>query len=68
MSRFVLQVKKLSETAMLPARATTGSAGYDLFASKAGSVPARGKALIATDISIAVPEGTYGRIGKLLVA
>jgi len=26
-------------------------------------VPARGKALVATDISIAVPEGTYARVG-----
>lgn len=27
-------------------------------------VPARGKALVPTDLSIAVPEGTYARIGK----
>ena len=27
-------------------------------------VPARGKALVATDISIAIPEGTYARVGK----
>lgn len=26
-------------------------------------VPARGKALIPTDLSIAVPEGAYARIG-----
>jgi dUTP pyrophosphatase len=32
-------------------------------ASKA-QVPARGKALIPTDLSIAIPEGTYARIGK----
>jgi len=31
-------------------------------------VPARGKALIATDISIAIPEGTYGRVGNDLSA
>lgn len=28
-------------------------------------VPARGKALAPTDPSIAVPEGTYARIGKI---
>ena len=28
-------------------------------------VPARGKALVPTDLSIAIPEGTYARIGKL---
>ena len=27
-------------------------------------VPARGKALVPTDLSIAVPEGTYARIGR----
>jgi len=29
-------------------------------------VLARGKALVATDISIAIPEGTYARIGNFL--
>lgn len=29
-------------------------------------VPARGKALVPTDLSIAVPEGTYARIGIFL--
>jgi len=27
-------------------------------------VPARGKSLIPTDLSFAIPEGTYARIGK----
>lgn len=27
-------------------------------------VPARGKALVPTDLSISIPEGTYGRIGE----
>ena len=27
-------------------------------------VPARGKALIKTDLSIAIPEGTYAMLGK----
>jgi dUTPase len=30
MAQLVLQVKKLSEHAVLPARATPGAAGYDL--------------------------------------
>lgn len=64
MSRLVLQVKRLSESARLPVRASTGAAGYDLCAAKDASVPARGKALIPTDLAIAVPEGTYGRIGE----
>ena len=27
-------------------------------------VPARGKALVPTDLSIAIPEGTYARVGN----
>lgn len=29
-------------------------------------VPARGKALVKTELSIAIPEGTYARVGKWL--
>jgi hypothetical protein len=29
------------------------------------TVTARGKALVPTDLSIAIPEGTYARVGKL---
>ncbi|XP_026434066.1 deoxyuridine 5'-triphosphate nucleotidohydrolase-like isoform X2 [Papaver somniferum] len=48
-----LRVKKLSEKAVLPSRGSSLSAGYDL---------SRGKALIPTDLSTAVPEGTYARV------
>ncbi|KAK4188543.1 dUTPase-like protein [Podospora australis] len=57
-----LQVKKLSETARLPTRGSAFAAGYDLYAARDAVIPARGKALVDTDISIAVPAGTYGRI------
>lgn len=36
---------------------------FDLSAAEA-IVPARGKALVPTDLSIAIPEGTYARIGE----
>ncbi|XP_019187107.1 PREDICTED: deoxyuridine 5'-triphosphate nucleotidohydrolase-like [Ipomoea nil] len=55
-------VKKLSENAVLPSRGSPLSAGYDLSSAAETKVPARGKALIPTDLSIAVPEGTYARI------
>ena len=29
-------------------------------------VPARGKALVPTDLSIGIPEGTYARIGMFI--
>ncbi|KAK4283666.1 hypothetical protein QN277_000593 [Acacia crassicarpa] len=38
------------------------SAGYDLSSAVETKVPARGKALVATDLSIAIPEGTYVHI------
>ncbi|KAH7848648.1 hypothetical protein Vadar_005639 [Vaccinium darrowii] len=58
----LLRVKKLSEKAVLPFRASPLSAGYDLCSATEVTVPARGKALVPTDLSIAIPEGTYARI------
>ncbi|KAI3963451.1 hypothetical protein MKW98_022873 [Papaver atlanticum] len=57
-----LRVKKLSENAVLPSRGSSLSAGYDLSSAAEMIVPGRGKALIPTDLSIAVPEGTYARV------
>ncbi|KAJ6403607.1 hypothetical protein OIU84_011923 [Salix udensis] len=57
-----LRVKRLSENAVLPSRGSPLSAGYDLSSVSAAKVPARGIALIPTDLSIAIPEGTYARI------
>jgi dUTPase len=62
MSNLVLKVKRLSEHATLPVRASPGAAGYDLFAAADQSIEAHGKALIKTDISISLPSGHYGRI------
>lgn len=53
-----LLIKKLSEKARLPTRGSAFAAGYDIYASKATVIPARGKALVDTDISMAVPAGT----------
>ncbi|KAG9643358.1 dUTP diphosphatase, partial [Aureobasidium melanogenum] len=57
-----LQIKLLSATARAPTRGSAFAAGYDLYASKSTTVPARGKVLADTDISIAVPADTYGRV------
>ncbi|XP_022768957.1 deoxyuridine 5'-triphosphate nucleotidohydrolase-like [Durio zibethinus] len=58
----LLRVKKLSEKALLPSRGSPLAAGYDLSSAMDTKVPARGKALVPTDLSISVPEGTYGRV------
>lgn len=53
-----LHVKKLSPQGRLPTRGSAFAAGYDVYAARDTVVPARGKALVDTDISIAVPAGT----------
>jgi dUTP pyrophosphatase len=57
-----LLVKKLSSHAKIPVRATSGSAGYDLYSAENCIIPSGGKGLVKTDLSITVPDGTYGRI------
>lgn len=43
-------------------RGSALAAGYDLYAAEEKVIPARGKALVDLQLSIAVPEGTYGRV------
>lgn len=57
-----LLVKKLSDNATLPVRGSTLSAGYDLSASREASIPPGGRGIVHTDLAIACPVGTYGRI------
>ena len=54
--------KKLKNTATIPKRSTEGAAGYDLFAAEEVVVPAKGKIVVKTGISMAIPDGCYGRI------
>lgn len=51
-----------SATAKLPTRGSASAAGYDLYSSENSHVPAHGQGLIATDVSIVIPEGYYGRV------
>lgn len=53
-----LLIKKLSDKARLPTRGSAFAAGYDVYAARDTVVPARGKVLVDTDISISVPAGT----------
>ncbi|KAG6508480.1 hypothetical protein ZIOFF_033854 [Zingiber officinale] len=58
----VLQVRRISSTALLPQRKTEGSAGYDLTINREQFVPKRDKSLLTTGICIQIPKGTYARI------
>ncbi|CAO3639654.1 unnamed protein product [Cunninghamella echinulata] len=62
MSAANLLVKRLSDKAKLPTRGFSQAAGYDLYSSADIIIPAQGKIIVPTDISIAVPEGCYGRV------
>lgn len=53
-----LLIKKLSDKAKVPTRGSAFAAGYDIYAAKEAVVPARGKVMVDTDISMAVPAGT----------
>lgn len=57
-----LQIKKLSSAATTPTRGTKDAPGLDLSAAHAVVVPARGHTIVRTDLIVAVPPGTYGRI------
>ncbi|KKY15479.1 putative dutpase [Phaeomoniella chlamydospora] len=57
-----LLIKRLSPKAQAPTRGSDFAAGYDIYSAHDTVIPGRGKALVDTDLAIAVPEGTYGRI------
>ena len=57
-----LNVIKLDPHAVLPARATSGSAGYDLFSIDSYVVLPGRRVVVSTGISVQLPPGTYGRI------
>ena len=53
-----MQVKLLSEKGKAPTRGSAFAAGYDIYTAQDTTIPARGQALVDTDIAIAVPAGT----------
>lgn len=57
-----LRVMMLSDKATKPTRGSSKAAGYDLSSAEDIVIPARGRGVVKTDLSIAIPEGTYARI------
>jgi dUTP pyrophosphatase len=55
-------VKRLSDAAVMPARGSKDAAGFDLSAAHSSVIPAGGMGLVKTDLAIALPAGTYGRV------
>ncbi|CAJ1049369.1 Deoxyuridine 5'-triphosphate nucleotidohydrolase [Xyrichtys novacula] len=58
----VLRFAKLSEHATTPTRGSAKAAGYDLYSAYDYTIGPLDKAIVKTDIQIAVPHGCYGRV------
>lgn len=57
-----MKFAKLTKNAYTPTKSSEKAAGFDLYSAYNLIVPAFGKARIKTDIQIALPNGSYGRI------
>ena len=60
--QLILRVKKLNEKARLPVKGSPLAAGYDLHSLEDCIVKAKSKGLVPTGLSMAIPEGYYGRV------
>lgn len=57
-----INVKKLSDNAIIPAKGSAFAAGYDLYAAEDAVVNCGTRKLIKTNISMEITPGYYGRI------
>lgn len=61
-----LLIKKISPSARTPTRGSAFAAGYDIYASEAVTIPARGRQLVGTGLQMAVMEGCCEFLGHHL--
>ena len=57
-----MNIKKLSDKAVIPSKGSTGAAGYDLYTTESYELKSGERKVFKTDIAIAIPEGFYGRV------
>jgi dUTP pyrophosphatase len=57
-----LKFRKLHEKATLPTRGSRFAAGLDLYSVERLTIQAGERAVAATGLSVAIPEGFYGRV------
>ena len=57
-----IKVARTTNCAITPTRSTPQSAGLDLYSARHCIVPAQGRRVVTTDLVVAMPEGSYGRI------
>ena len=58
----ILRFKKLTANAATPIRGSRHAAGFDLFSAETKEVVAHGHSIVNTDITVMLPQGTYGRV------
>lgn len=56
-----IKIKRLSEGALLPVRATDGAACFDLYVPRETAIQ-KGRNLVDLDLAIELPAGTYAEI------
>lgn len=57
-----INIKRINESALIPTKATSGSAGFDLYCIEDQLVPAHTKIVFNTGIAVHLYPGIYGRI------
>jgi dUTP pyrophosphatase len=57
-----LLIKKISEHALIPTRASPGSVGYDLYSIEDMHILPYQRGIVCTGIAATIPMGVYGRI------
>lgn len=57
-----LYIKRLTKSAILPTRGSAQAAGLDLYSAEDVIIPPRMRAVVKTGLSMAIPEGFYGRV------
>ena len=58
----VVRIKRICKNAKLPIRGTEGVEGYDLATAQVAVIPAHGKVLVKTSLSMGLPSSCYGRV------
>ena len=57
-----MNIKKLSDKAVIPSKGSVGAAGYDLYATESYVLLPGERKAFKTDIALSIPEGFYGRV------
>lgn len=57
-----MNIKKLSDKAVIPNKGSIGAAGYDLYTTESYELKPGERKAFKTDIALAIPEGFYGRV------